>query len=402
MKNYIIIAIIIFFYSQSYAQSNKFVMAKIAFDNKNYEKAEILVDDYCQKYENDKKAIFLRSNIKLELKKYEKALANLSKLKPNFAPNILLLKARANAGLNNNDLAIKQLDEYLSSRKKEPEPIIMSYPEFAKLKKTEEWTQIWKNERYSRKEQSLNNVFYALKTKKYAEANDRLDEFLSKYKTHSYAHYLKSKLLYKDKKYREALKHAEQSVEKDDKSIEYKQLKAKCLTKLKKTRKAIALFNVIIAKDSVYLQAYKGRAEAYMNSNEHEKAENDIAKYRKYYPDEIEAKLLNAKINDKGGDYLGAIKNYGQLIKENPAEAEYFIGRADAYLKTKTYKYALRDYSMALDINPKKIYAYKQKALIYKQLGNTKKACSEWKYAAQMGDMKSIDNLKKYCGGVGN
>ncbi len=379
------------------AQSNGYLMSKVAYENNRYLEAQKLVQNYCSQYPDDKRAKLLNAKIDIELQQYGRALRVLAELKPNVAPDILLLKSRANAALGRNVKAVEQLNKYLLSRKKLPEPIIKSYFEFSNLKTTIQWKELWQKERYTNKEQMLNNIFYAIKTAKYEEANDRLDEFLSKYKTNSYAHYLKSDLLYKNKKYREALKHSTKAVDKNAKDISYKALKARCLTKLGKVKKSISLYNEIIKQDTLYLQAYLGRAAAYMGNNEIDKAENDILKYRAYYPNDKNAQLLNAQINAKGGDFLSAIGNYGQLIKSDPSKSAYFIGRADAYFNTKTYKYAIRDYSMALDLDPKNVYVYKQKALIHKKMGDMKKACIEWKYAAQMGDIESMYNLKKYC-----
>lgn len=76
---------------------------------------------------------------------------------------------------------------------------------------------------------------------------------------------------------------------------------------------------------------------------------------------------------------------------------DYFIGRANSYMATKTYKYAIKDYSMALDLDPKNVDVYKKKAQAHKLAGEMKKACAEWSHAAKLGDIESQDNLKKYC-----
>ncbi len=390
-----IIILILLLSNSLLAQNNKYLMAKIEAEQNNYVTAKKLIEEYRQT--DYKPAIFLKAKINIELKQYKQALELLNKLKLHYDSEILLLKARANAGLGKDEPAISQLDKYLSSNKKLAEPIIESFAEFQHLKTSDKWKSLWKNDRYSKKENLLNNVLYAIKSNRYAEANDRLDEILIRYKTNAQAHYLKAKLLFIAQKYKEAYKHADKAVANKSKNIQYQLAKAKCLTKMGRSKKALALFNHILQTDSLYLDAYLGRAEAYMNNKEADKAEDDILKYRAYYPNDKSAQLLNAQINTVGGNFLEAISNYGKLISHDQSRPSYFIGRADAYLKTNTYKYAIYDYAMALDLDPGNVYIYKQKAMAHKLAGEMQKACTEWKQAAKLGDVESMSNLKKYC-----
>ncbi len=393
----LIISIFLIISNNTYSQLNKYLLAKVQAENKNYTKAFDLVEDYTEEYPEYKPAVFLKAEILLELKQYEDAISELDKLRDSYNNHILLMKARAKAGLAQNKEAIEILDKYLQSTKKSPEPIICSYPEFEQLKNENDWKNLWKKERYTKKEQLLNNILYAIKTKKYQEAHDRLNAFLDKYKTNAEAHSMKASLLFMDKKYQEALKHAEKACEKDAKNSDFKVLKANILTKINKAKKAISIYREVINKDSLYLSAYLGRAEAYFVNEEYEKADEDILKYCSYYTDDKDAQKLKADIDAANGDFLSSISSYGKLIKSSPGKVEYFVGRANAYMKTKTYKYAIRDYSMALDLNPRNIYVYKQKAKAHKMLGEMEKACYEWKHAAKLGDIESMDNLNKYC-----
>lgn len=379
------------------AQNNQFLKGKIALEQEKYSEAVTFINNFLNENTKNDEALLIRAKAYLELKNYHEALNDLSSLKRDNKDEISLLKARIYAGLGDMKQAMQFLDKYLGTSKKLPEHMIQSYPEFQQYESSPSWNALWTTEKYSNKELLLNNVYYALKTGKKAEADDRLNELLKRFKNSDEAYYLKGNLLYDDKKYSEAQSFFEDAVKMRPDNIDYQVGLAKCNTKLKKVKKAINMFNAVIEQDSLDLPAYLGRAEAYLEDNDFENAEKDIATFRAYYPSNTDAQLLNARISTKSGDFLTAISTFGRLIKENPAQPDYFIGRANAYMATKTFKYAIMDYSMALDLDPKNVDVYKRKAEAHKQAGEMKKACIEWEHAVKLGDVESMNLLHKYC-----
>jgi predicted Zn-dependent protease len=152
-----------------------------------------------------------------------------------------------------------------------------------------------------------------------------------------------------------------------------------------------------LTKDSLIISAWLLRAEINFELANDEDASTELSKYLQYYPDNTIAQYLNAQINARRGDLLNAIAEFGRLIKLNPANPDYFIGRADAYFKTKTYTYAIKDYAMALDLDPKNIEVYKMKAKAHQLAGDLKGACINWQHAVRLGDIESRGFLQKYC-----
>ncbi len=64
---------------------------------------------------------------------------------------------------------------------------------------------------------------------------------------------------------------------------------------------------------------------------------------------------------------------------------------------TKTYKYAVKDYSMVLDLNPRWAEVYFNRGLAYFSLGNKQRACSDWKKAKELKYMQADDYMRKNC-----
>jgi tetratricopeptide (TPR) repeat protein len=169
------------------------------------------------------------------------------------------------------------------------------------------------------------------------------------------------------------------------------------LNKGNRNKKALEEYNLLLESDSLFIKAYLGRANVQLELGNFPEAFNDVVKFRKYYPQDAEALFIEARANAKTGDFLSAIGEYGRLIKANPGRSEYFIGRADAYSQTKTYAYAVKDYSMALDLDPKNIEVYKKKARALQLSGDINGACIDWGHAARLGDVESMNMIRKYC-----
>ncbi len=379
------------------AQSNPYINAQVAFEKMQYKDAVDYLNLHISVYPKHDKSILLRAKSFIELGNYQLALEDISKLKVSGNNEIYLLLARANAGMGKNDLAFEQLDKYLGTNTKLPEPVIKSFKEFQALKTSDKWSTLWKAEHYTNKEIILNNAKYAIHSGNYAEAADRLDEYLLKYTRSPEAYYLRGNIYYYSKDYKLASEFYESALKLEPEFQECLLAHANCANEVGKYKTALNLFNSIIASDSLYIQAFLGRAKSLVENGSFDQAKSDIAKYRSYYPENKEAQFLEAYIDTKNGDFLNAISNYGQLIKANPGKSEYFIARANAYMATKTYKYAIKDFSMALDLEPKNIEVYKLKAKAHQLAGEINQACFEWQNAARLGDIESMDNFHKYC-----
>jgi len=389
---------IVFILSQSlsFGQSNLYLKAKIAFDHlQNKETVEYL-NQYLISQPKHNEAILLRAKANIELASYQNAIEDLLNLKSSTGDEYYLLTSRAYAGLNKPDMAIEQLYKYLNTNTKQPESVVKSFREFNILRTNDLWTDLWKNVKYSAKEEILHNAKFAIRSGNYAEAADRLDECLIKYPKSADALYFRGNVYFFNKDFKSALKCIKSALQIKPEINDYIFSQALCENKLMKYKTALDLFNKVIKKDSLNLSAFFGRSEAYAGLKLYDNARSDISKYLRYYPENTEAQFLKANIDAESGDYLSAIANFGKLIKTNPSRPEYFLSRANAYMSTKTYKYAIKDYSMALDLDPKNAEVFKLKAKAHQLNGEMKQACNEWFYAARLGDVESRDMLYKY------
>jgi len=394
----ILISFLIGTYSSTLiAQGNSYLFAQACFKKNEYKLAVEYLDKQLAEYPNHQESKILRAKANLSLYEYSKALKDLEGLKSSKNNDILLLESRAYAGLGNESQSIEKLKQYKNTGNKSDLETIKGYPEFSKYNTLAEWADFWKTWTYTDKEKALINIDYAIKSERYAEAADRLDEFLLKYKTNGRAYYLRGTLNVQNKQYKDAVENFGHALEIEKDNLDYKTAFATAQYYAGQNKKALENFNSILEKDSLMIDAYKGRAEANLGAGNSDKALDDMAIYRKYYPEDKSAQFLEARILTKSGNYLEAISSLGKLIKSDPGSPEYFVGRADAYVATKTYAYAIKDYSMALDLDPKNIETFKKRARANELKGDFGNACIDWGHAARLGDIESLNNSKKYC-----
>ncbi|MBN1251753.1 MAG: tetratricopeptide repeat protein [Bacteroidales bacterium] len=397
MKTKISILFLIIFYSVNSlnAQTDNYLLSKISYQKKDYPKSLEYINAYLNQYPNSENAILLNINILFQIKDYNKAIDNILKISRNN--DYYLMLARAFSGINNTSKAVENMDLYLKTRNKKSEAEIKSFKEFDILFKNEAWVNLWKKDWYQKKEKILNDAEYAYSLKNYDEAENIINELLDKYNKSYKAFYIRGLINFNKKNLKQALSDFESAINLNKKDINLNLDYALCLVELNKTKKAFEIYEDILKNDSTELKAFYGRAKLGLATNNLANAQSDIEYYLQYYPDNEDVNYLAAQIDFKAGDFLSAIPKFGKLIKINPAKEEYFIGRANCYMKTETYKYAIFDYSMALDLNPKLSEVYYQKANAHYKIGQIEQACANWNYSYRYGNTECTKLIYKHC-----
>jgi tetratricopeptide (TPR) repeat protein len=99
--------------------------------------------------------------------------------------------------------------------------------------------------------------------------------------------------------------------------------------------------------------------------------------------DETLKNLANAyyfRGNAKSGknDFDGAIGDYGQALKLDPADPDYLNSRAAAYEAKKDFDRALADYNSAIKTSPNSVYAYNSRGAAYQRKGDFARAAADY------------------------
>ncbi|MFY8005289.1 MAG: tetratricopeptide repeat protein, partial [Chitinophagaceae bacterium] len=81
----------------------------------------------------------------------------------------------------------------------------------------------------------------------------------------------------------------------------------------------------------------------------------------------------------KAGLYKEAIKDFDKVIKKDPTNSDFFLGRGKCYDKLNDTKRALNDYSKAIEFDNNNLDAIYRRAILYRKLNDPYKAIADLK-----------------------
>ena len=99
-----------------------------------------------------------------------------------------------------------------------------------------------------------------------------------------------------------------------------------------------------------------------------------------------------------------AIENYNQAItlskvngEDYPLVYAYYLNRGICFLYQKKYELALEDFTYALKLNNNNSAIYANRGNTYFILERHQEACSDWKKAKELGELKVVPYIAKHC-----
>ena len=96
-------------------------------------------------------------------------------------------------------------------------------------------------------------------------------------------------------------------------------------------------------------------------------------------------------------DYQGAIADYDKAIENNPQDEIVYLNRGVAKYNLKDYKGAITDLDQYIEINPHHANPYYISGLARELANDLEGACDDWRKAADLGDVRSAERVKKQC-----
>ncbi|KAK5993208.1 Serine/threonine-protein phosphatase T [Cladobotryum mycophilum] len=94
------------------------------------------------------------------------------------------------------------------------------------------------------------------------------------------------------------------------------------------------------------------------------------------------------------GDWPKAIDFYSKAITADDSEPTFFTNRAQAYIKSEAYGYAISDASKAIEINPKLVKAYFRRGLARTAILRPKEAIDDFKECVRLDPSNKDARLK--------
>ena len=100
------------------------------------------------------------------------------------------------------------------------------------------------------------------------------------------------------------------------------------------------------------------------------------------------------------GQHDQAIRDYTKALEINPKHVVAYFNRGNSYREKGQYDRAISYYDKALEINPKHVMTYNNRGLIYLlKLEKTRRGCADFKKACELGNCRNYNLAKKrgYC-----
>ena len=252
------------------------------------------------------------------------------------------------------------------------------------------------NKTYSNIEKQLYQAEKLLRNEKYTQALFVVDEVLSRNKNISEAYFLQSKISYYIGDFKKSKESINKAIELKRSKAEYYLQKAKVNIELRNYEDALEDVNRLIRKEIFNIDNYILKLNVLVKTSSFDEAVELSNSLLEILPKNSEILFLNSKSLFEKGDNFAALKSINKAMEIKTSKQAFEL-RGDIYMATNTFKYAVSDYSMFLDIDPYNGYVYAKKGFARLKLGDKKGACSDWRKAKRYGSYDAVRYLEKYC-----
>ncbi|MCF8277727.1 MAG: tetratricopeptide repeat protein [Flavobacteriales bacterium] len=175
--------------------------------------------------------------------------------------------------------------------------------------------------------------------------------------------------------------------------------RAQTFIRMGKNQKALADYDsVIVKKDQRLMQAHFDRGQLHMRMNDQKSALKDYKKVVELDPSNVQLTWDIGRISYEAEEYVDALTYYSRAIDElDKPEAQLFLIRGETFEKLKNYEAAIVDYTRVIEMNPNLADAHYNRGQAKARLGDTEKACVDWKKAAELGHMEAKGVIVYNC-----
>ena len=306
--------------------------------------------------------------------------------------------AKTEVKLNHPELALKYLKIHLESRYKRPEAELLLDEDLSALEAHPGWEQLWEEKRwYSNGDEAFKEAIFLKESGDQLEAINRLNQLEKQGYERSKVQAEKADIyagLGNEKAARSALSAA---VKSDVRNLDALEKLARYQLKDGDGQDAIDGLNRLIRQDPARFEAYLLRAEAKGMEQDLDGAMEDMDLYLTYFPRDDQAIYQKGKIQYENGRYLDAIQSFNRALQLNKGNPSYYFARGVTYAATGTTRYAEKDFSMALDLDPLNGEIWFEKAKVAERLGKVSVACHCYEKAFQYGIYEAREYLDLNC-----
>lgn len=307
------------------------------------------------------------------------------------------LLATVHASSGNTREAVKYLESHLRSPYKLPLHRIMLDDAFYAIEDTPEWRSLWTGSWYTEDEEILQNIKYLTGSGDYLEALRKIDTELEKRENRDALHAARGNVLLEMVQYRAAIQSYGRAIELSTSHSSYYYGRAQSYIAQEKYENALYDLEKAYRMEPENLDMLMEISRTYHKAGRFSKAASYSERYLEFYPEKAEAHFLLGQINFDSGKYFDALDQFNACLKLETADPRFYAARGETYLETSTYRYALNDFGMALDLDPGMHKVWYQRGLARWYLNEREGAMRDWERAARLGSFEAAGKLKEYA-----
>jgi tetratricopeptide (TPR) repeat protein len=289
------------------------------------------------------------------------------------------------------------LEKNLASPFKKEEKEIFLDPVFSLIENTPEWRLFWKTERYNDEERLVSEIEYSVSRGSREDALTSYKELSGRYPSEDKTGYAKALVDYSMQKYPESVTGLTKLLSVDKGNIDYLDLLSRVQTAAGNMPGAAAAYSRMIELEHPDATLFIKRADCYRKMQDYDKASADIDKFLLLYPEDSEAIRLKGRLESERGDNLKAIELFSKNINLHSENPQVFIDRGNSYFVSRSWDYAEKDYSMALDLDPANSDVWLNKGIALINTGRTEEACHDFRKALELGNKKAAGYISRSC-----
>jgi tetratricopeptide (TPR) repeat protein len=285
----------------------------------------------------------------------------------------------------------------MNSQFKKSEKEIMLDPAFLRIENRPEWRSFWKKDWYSGFEKGISEIEYYISANKTGDASAVLAELKKNYPDREDLTYAGALINLASGKYNDAVKSLTSLLETFPDKEKYLRTMAKAQTLTSNPAGASITYSRLIGLEVTDPDLLLLRSDCYKKTGEYDKAMTDITKYLSLYPDNKAALQIAGRIESAQGQNLKALEYFSENLKLHPNDPQCYIDRANSYFLSRSWDWAVKDYSMSLDLDPENSEAWLNKGIALANSGNTDDACHDFRIALSLGNKRATDYISRYC-----
>lgn len=400
MNRLILAFLLVLAYATSFAQPayiESYFQALCSVNEKRYSEATEFANQALSNGLPEVEGNLLLGNIHVEMGALTEAESNYLKAEA-IKPGIGAFGMAKVCALTKRDsIACSWLLRSLESQYKLSQSIYLRDKSLQLLEGTPQWKMVWNGDYYSKSELLEADLEYMISKGNYDEALDLLNEKGEKHRLRPQQQALLAKIYLQQQSYSSAVDVYSQAIKRSSRNPDYFCGRASAYIMLEKYGKALDDIQKALELNPLNPDYYLVKAKANAGFGNADQSRSDFNLFLKAYGEHPYAIFEYVALLQQGGFYMEALRQINRCIRLKPDVAQYYLTRAAIYMKTNSYKFAVEDYAMALDLDSPKASIYLQKGYARSAMGDEQGACIDWKRAASMGNLDAQSMVARYC-----